>query len=52
MTVVILLSITFLIDKNNEIKRIYGIEMHELHTSATGGNHCATAGEERAKETQ
>ena len=50
--VVILSYITFLIEQNNEIKRIYRIEMQELHTSATGGNHCATAGEERAKETQ
>jgi hypothetical protein len=25
------LSITFLIEENNEIKRIYGIELHNLH---------------------
>ena len=31
MQVVQVISITFLIEENNEIKRIYGIELHNLH---------------------
>ena len=32
MKVVQVISITFLIEENNGIKRIYGIELHDLHT--------------------
>ena len=31
--VVKVLSIIFLIEENNEIKRIYGIDLHDLHIS-------------------
>ena len=32
MQVVQVISITFLIEENNGIKGIYGIELHDLHT--------------------
>ncbi len=35
--VVNVLSITFLMDKNKEIKRIYGIDHRNLHTPRNGG---------------
>ena len=52
------ISITFLIEENNGIKGIYGIELHDLHTPPLHtltkgvGSNCAgrSSGSSRAKE--